>query len=122
MTKRSLRRGSEALQAHSATAQTLQRPEAGSWSPPPASLCDLRAGGKGTSGSAIFRPAAADQLQPGTPAQGGHLTAFLPHPDCAYQGQVELGNISANGHPGGGPWRQLYCSRYQGYFLEEYRK
>jgi IS1 family transposase len=29
-----------------------------------------------------------------------------------------LENISANGHPSGGPWRQLYCSRCRGYFLE----
>jgi hypothetical protein len=29
-----------------------------------------------------------------------------------------LGNISANGHPNGGPWRQLRCSRCGGYFLE----
>jgi transposase-like protein/IS1 family transposase len=26
--------------------------------------------------------------------------------------------FASNGHPSGGPWRQLYCSRCQGYFLE----
>jgi IS1 family transposase len=31
---------------------------------------------------------------------------------------VGLGNISANGHPNGGPWRQLYCSSCGGYALE----
>jgi hypothetical protein len=29
-----------------------------------------------------------------------------------------LGNIRANGHPNGGPWRQLYCRGCQGYFQE----
>ena len=43
---------------------------------------------------------------------------FCPDPDCAYHGWLGLGNISANGHPNGGPWRQLRCSRCGGYFLE----
>ena len=43
---------------------------------------------------------------------------FCPDPNCRYGGWMGLGNISANGHPSGGPWRQLYCSRCQGYFLE----
>ena len=43
---------------------------------------------------------------------------FCPDPDCAYRGWLRLGNISANGHPNGGPWRQLHCSRCGGYFLE----
>ena len=29
-----------------------------------------------------------------------------------------LGNISANGHPNGGPWRQLYCTACDSYFQE----
>jgi IS1 family transposase len=43
---------------------------------------------------------------------------FCPHPDCAYQGWVGLGNLSANGHPSGGPWRQLHCTGCGGYFQE----
>jgi hypothetical protein len=43
---------------------------------------------------------------------------FCPNPDCAYRGRVGLGNLSANGHPNGGPWRQLYCSQCEGYVLE----
>jgi IS1 family transposase len=43
---------------------------------------------------------------------------FCPDPACHYGGWLGRGNISANGHPSGGPWRQLYCSRCQGYFLE----
>ena len=43
---------------------------------------------------------------------------FCPNPDCAYRGRVGLGNLSANGHPNGGPWRQLYCSHCEEYVLE----
>jgi IS1 family transposase len=37
---------------------------------------------------------------------------------CAYRGWVGLGNIRANGHPNGGPWRQLSCTSCGGYALE----
>jgi transposase-like protein/IS1 family transposase len=43
---------------------------------------------------------------------------YCPHSDCDYRGWLELGNLRANGHPGGGPWRQFYCTSCQGYFLE----
>jgi IS1 family transposase len=42
---------------------------------------------------------------------------FCPDPDCRYGGWTGLGNISANGHPSGGPWRQLHCRRCGGDFL-----
>src|SRR6266487_1022389 len=45
---------------------------------------------------------------------------FCPNPDCAYRGRVGLGNLRANGHPNGGPWRQLYCSQCEGYVLESH--
>src|SRR5262249_44989665 len=45
-------------------------------------------------------------------------THFCPNPDCAYQGWVGWGNLRANGHPNGGPWRQLLCVACRGYFLE----
>src|SRR5712691_3337022 len=54
----------------------------------------------------------------GRPRQVDTSRQFCPHPDCAYQGWVGLGNISANGHPSGGPWRQLYCTSCGGYFQE----
>jgi hypothetical protein len=31
---------------------------------------------------------------------------------------VGLGNLRANGHPNGGPWRQFHCTACAGYFLE----
>jgi len=43
---------------------------------------------------------------------------FCPHEGCDYRGWLGLGNLRANGHPSGGPWRQLYCRSCQGYFLE----
>jgi hypothetical protein len=43
---------------------------------------------------------------------------FCPHAGCAYRGWLGLGNLRANGHPSGGPWRQVYCRSCQGYFLE----
>jgi IS1 family transposase len=45
---------------------------------------------------------------------------FCPHAGCDYQGWLGRGNIRANGHPNGGPWRQLYCRSCRGYFLETY--
>jgi len=43
---------------------------------------------------------------------------FCPDPDCSYRGWLGLGNIRANGHPGGQPWRQFQCVSCQGYFYE----
>src|SRR5256712_6240646 len=43
---------------------------------------------------------------------------FCPNPDCTYRGWVGWGNLRANGHPSGGPWRQLLCIACRGYFLE----
>jgi IS1 family transposase len=43
---------------------------------------------------------------------------FCPNPDCAYRGWGGWGNLRANGHPNGGPWRQLLCVVCRGYCLE----
>ena len=43
---------------------------------------------------------------------------FCPHSGCDYRGWLGLGNLRANGHPSGGPWRQLHCTGCDGYFLE----
>ena len=57
------------------------------------------------------------------PTRGRHRqvatsTHFCPNPDCRYRGWVGWGNLRANGHPNGGPWRQLLCVVCRGYFLE----
>ena len=41
-----------------------------------------------------------------------------PDCDCRYGGWLGLGNITSNGHPSGGPWRQLHCTGCGGYFQE----
>src|SRR5215467_7525645 len=43
---------------------------------------------------------------------------FCPDADCRYSGWVGLGNLQANGHPSGGPWRQLYCTACKGFYQE----
>ena len=43
---------------------------------------------------------------------------FCPDQECAYYGWVGRGNIRANGHPGGGRWRQLQCVVCHTYFQE----
>src|SRR2546425_6560742 len=45
-------------------------------------------------------------------------THFCPNPDCTYRGWVGWGNLRANGHPSGGPWRQMHCTSCDGYFQE----
>src|SRR6266446_2449077 len=39
-------------------------------------------------------------------------------PPCAAWGWLGLGNITSNGHPSGGLWRQLHCTNCGGYFQE----
>jgi hypothetical protein len=47
----------------------------------------------------------------GRPHQVDTSQHFCPNPDCDYRGWVGWGNLSSNGHPSSGPWRQLYCSQ-----------
>jgi len=54
----------------------------------------------------------------GRPCQVDTSSHFCPQPHCASRGWVGLGNLSANGHPNGGPWRQLHCTSCGGYFQE----
>jgi hypothetical protein len=39
----------------------------------------------------------------------GTRSHFCPAPNCSSHGWLGRGNIRANGHPGGQPWRQLQC-------------
>ena len=43
---------------------------------------------------------------------------FCPYSKCDYRGWTGLGNLRANGHPSGGPWRQFHCTACNRYFLE----
>ncbi len=54
----------------------------------------------------------------GRPRQVDTSFHFCPNANCAYRGWVSWGNLRANGHPSGGPWRQWHCTVCKGYFLE----
>jgi hypothetical protein len=45
---------------------------------------------------------------------------FCPHAGCRYRGWLGRGNLRANGHPSGGPWRQFQCTACDGYFPEHH--
>jgi IS1 family transposase len=45
---------------------------------------------------------------------------FCPHAGCRYRGWLGLGNLRANGHPNGSPWRQFHCTACKGYFPEHH--
>ncbi len=45
---------------------------------------------------------------------------FCPYADCDSRGGLGLGNLRANGHPSGGPWRQLHCTACDGSFPEHH--
>jgi hypothetical protein len=54
----------------------------------------------------------------GRPRQVDTSQHFCPHPNWAYRGWTGRGNLRAKGHPSGGPWRQLYGLKCQGYLQE----
>jgi IS1 family transposase len=54
----------------------------------------------------------------GRPRHVDTSSHFCPQPPCAYRGWLGLGNITSNGHPSGGLWRQLHCTNCGGYFQE----
>jgi hypothetical protein len=43
-----------------------------------------------------------------------------PHTGCRYRGGLGLGNLRANGHPRGGPWRPCHCTACTGYVPEHH--
>jgi IS1 family transposase len=63
-------------------------------------------------------PPAPRLLPKRRPRQVDTAEHFCPHATCAYRGWVGLGNLRANGHPNGGPWRQFHCTGCGGYVLE----
>jgi hypothetical protein len=54
----------------------------------------------------------------GRPAEVDTSRQFCPNEGCRYYGRVGWGNIVANSHPGGGPWRQFHCKVCGSWFLE----
>jgi IS1 family transposase len=90
-------------------------PFAGLTTKPP---CDACAHASAPHPQAPSAPPPRIVLTRGRRRQVDTLTHFCPNPDCAYRGWVGWGNLRANGHPNGGPWRQLLCIACRRYFLE----
>ena len=91
------------------------KPFAGLTHKPPCDACEH------TTDSGPQAPSAPPPRIVSTRGRRRHVdtsTHFCPHPDCAYRGWVGWGNLRANGHPNGGPWRQLLCVACRHYFLE----
>ena len=56
----------------------------------------------------------------GRPRQVDTSQQFCPKATCAYRGWVGWGNLQANGHPSGGPWRPWHCTACKGDLQETY--
>jgi transposase-like protein len=94
---------------------TAPKEFAGLTTKPPCALCEREAAHPQPAPPAPPEPMPPTHCRPRTVDTSQH---FCPHTGCRYGGWLGLGNIRSNGHPSGGPWRRLYCSRCQGYFLE----
>jgi hypothetical protein len=81
-------------------------------------LCEVCEQGSDTRPKAPGSPPPAIILTRGRRRTVDTSGYFCPDPDCAYRGWLGLGNIRANGHPGGQPWRQFQCVSCRGCFYE----
>jgi IS1 family transposase len=93
------------------------KPFAGLTHKPPCPLCEQE-----TSDIAPAPPRRPDPIPPTNrrPRTVDTSMHFCPHTDCDYRGWLGLNNLRANGHPSGGPWRQLHCLGCNGYFPEHH--
>ena len=105
-----------ASQAHHAAASTLQGAQGVCRPYPQAPLRGLCTGSRAAPACSLPPPPRMVPTQ-GRPRHVDTSRHFCPHPPCAYRGWVGLGNLRANGHPSGGPWRQLYCMACESDFL-----
>jgi hypothetical protein len=91
------------------------KPFAGLTQKPHCALCEHDAAHPHTPPPAPPEPMPPTHRRPRTVDTSRH---FCPHVSCRYRGWLGLGNLRANGHPSGGPWRQFHCTACEGYFLE----
>jgi IS1 family transposase len=91
------------------------QPLAGLTHKPPCALCEHKAAPPQAPPPVPPEPMPPTHRRPRTVDTSRH---FCPHAGCRYRGWLGLGNLRANGHPSGGPWRQFHCTSCQGYFLE----
>jgi IS1 family transposase len=91
------------------------RPFKGLIQKPPCALCE-----RDTMHPQTPPPVPPDPMAPThrRPREVDTSMHFCPQSDCDYRGWRGLGNLRANGHPSGGPWRQFHCTSCNGYFLE----
>jgi IS1 family transposase len=84
---------------------------------PPCALCAREATQAHEPPPAPPEPLPPTHRRPRTVDTSRH---FCPHGGCRYRGWLGLGNLRANGHPSGGPWRQFQCTACEGYFPEHH--
>ena len=96
---------------------TEPKPFAGLTQKPHCALCDQE-----TLHTAPASPLRPDPMPPTNrrPRTVDTSMHFCPHLGCDYCGWPGLNNLRANGHPSGGPWRQLHCTACDGYFPEHH--
>jgi len=93
------------------TRSTEPKPFAGLTQRPLCALCEREAT------PAPEPPPAPPELVPPThrrPRTVDTSQHFCPQGGCRYRGWLGLGNLRANGHPSGGPWRQFHCTSCKG--------
>ncbi len=96
---------------------TEPKPFAGLTHKPPCALCEQEAAHPQAPPPVRPDPMPPTHRRPRTVDTSRH---FCPHSGCRYRGWVGLGNLRANGHPSGGPWRQFQCTACEGYFPEHH--
>jgi hypothetical protein len=85
---------------------TEPQPFAGLTHKPHCALCDQETGETTPAPPRRPDPMALTHRRPRAVDTSRH---FCPHSDCDSRGWLGLGNLRANGHPSGGPWRQFHC-------------
>jgi IS1 family transposase len=93
------------------------KPFAGLTQRPPCALCEGEATQAHEPPLAPPEPMPPTHRRPRTVETSQH---FCPHRGCRYRGWLGRGNLRANGHPNGGPWRQFQCTACEGYFPEHH--
>ena len=79
---------------------------------PPCPLCQAA-----EEQSANLPPPMIEQKR-GRPREVDTHNHYCPNKKCPYYGWIGRGNITANGHPNSGRWRQLHCIVCGRYFME----
>jgi IS1 family transposase len=93
------------------------KPFAGLTQRPQCALCEREATQAHEPPPAPPEPMPLTHRRPRTVDTSQH---FCPQGGCRYRGWLGRGNLRANGHPNGGPWRQFQCTACEGYFPEHH--